>query len=757
MGRESLGRIGLTVRTQTARGGSDGRRETRQERSSVKPGHDPGPYHAEVDGAARPARRGMMPASAPKGPRMRLIAACAASCFACVVATDARQSQSPAAPQQPVFRVGVDVTQLDVSVLDKDRKPIRGLVAADFSVTENGKAQPVIGVSEVALPGLDDLPAAWLHLVPPDVETNFLGDRLRDSRLVVIVMDDADMAFDDEATIDAARAIGRTAVSRLGPLDIASVVYTRSAGLSQDFTADHDKLLQAIAAFQPLPPLDYVPNAPPGGFPVEGDMQRHDQANGWSRCEMLRPSVPTLLAVTRGVAGITQRRKTVIYISTGAPVQMNNASDCISIDARDLFTVAQRSNVNIYAIDPSGLHALEVPSAPFGRNGRPSRGTGPGLQRGGANLDFLSIVSENTGGTAVVNTTDFDDGLDRIFEENGSYYLLGYQSTNQEHDGKFRRIDVHVNRSGATVRARRGYYGPTASKAGTDTTEKDAASPSDLLRIGLGMAPGLTLRIALAPFAPGALGASGAPAAPGTMTGDDAATRKAAVAMTLGLREQAPTAPADEEMTVIISATKDGGGVAAEMSPHRVAFTLEPTSGEIVPHEWSSRLDLAPGRYEIRANAHSKLYDRGASIYGDVEVPDFAKPGVSLSGVVFGLPGDGPASADDPLTKLLPVEPTTERSFARGQHVTAFVRVYQGGGDAPGPVVLKTQILDGRNASRFNASATLGADRFDASRAADYGLDLSTIDLQSGPHLLDIRAVMTSGSTAARDVPFFVR
>jgi len=51
--------------------------------------------------------------------------------------------------------------------------------------------------------------------------------------------------------------IGRTAVSRLGPLDIASVVYTRAAGLSQDFTADHDKLLQAIDAFQPQPPPDY--------------------------------------------------------------------------------------------------------------------------------------------------------------------------------------------------------------------------------------------------------------------------------------------------------------------------------------------------------------------------------------------------------------------------------------------------------------------------------------------------------------------
>jgi hypothetical protein len=262
------------------------------------------------------------------------------------------------------------------------------------------------------------------------------------------------------------------------------------------------------------------------------------------------------------------------------------------------------------------------------------------------------------------------------------------------------------------------------------------------LRIGLGVAPGLTLRIGLAPFA---------------IAGVDPGTRKATVAMTLGLREPAPTAPLDEEMTVIISATKDGGGVVAEMAPHRVAFILVPTSGEIVPHEWSSRLDLPPGRYEVRANAHSKIYDRGASIYGDVEVPDFTKPGVLLSGVVFGMPADGPAGADDSLFTLLPVAPTTERSFARGQHVTVFVRVYQGGDQALAPVAVKTQVLDGRDASSFDSSATLGVDRFDAFRAADYRLDLPTVDLQSGPHLLDIQALLAGGNTARRDVPFFVR
>ena len=40
--------------------------------------------------------------------------------------------QSPVTP--PVFRTGVDVVQMDVRVLDRNRRPVAGLTAADFTV-----------------------------------------------------------------------------------------------------------------------------------------------------------------------------------------------------------------------------------------------------------------------------------------------------------------------------------------------------------------------------------------------------------------------------------------------------------------------------------------------------------------------------------------------------------------------------------------------------------------------------------------------
>src|SRR5450759_641787 len=61
--------------------------------------------------------------------------------FAAIVLPQAHQAQTPST--QPTFRLGVDVVQVDVSVLDGKRRPVRDLTAADFTVLEDGKPRPV--------------------------------------------------------------------------------------------------------------------------------------------------------------------------------------------------------------------------------------------------------------------------------------------------------------------------------------------------------------------------------------------------------------------------------------------------------------------------------------------------------------------------------------------------------------------------------------------------------------------------------------
>lgn len=80
-----------------------------------------------------------------KARRFRVCGAIAASCVAAgVIATAATQQQS-------VFKTGVDVVFVDVSVM-KGRAPVRDLVSADFILTDNGVKQDIDAVSVESMP-----------------------------------------------------------------------------------------------------------------------------------------------------------------------------------------------------------------------------------------------------------------------------------------------------------------------------------------------------------------------------------------------------------------------------------------------------------------------------------------------------------------------------------------------------------------------------------------------------------------------------
>src|SRR3972149_5122737 len=81
-------------------------------------------------------------ASARSSPMSRsalLAAGCAIVALNLVVA-----AQQPQPSQSPVFRLAIDLVHLDVSVLDRDRRPVRGLTEKDFTVLEDGQPQPIV-------------------------------------------------------------------------------------------------------------------------------------------------------------------------------------------------------------------------------------------------------------------------------------------------------------------------------------------------------------------------------------------------------------------------------------------------------------------------------------------------------------------------------------------------------------------------------------------------------------------------------------
>ena len=72
----------------------------------------------------------------------------------------------------------------------------------------------------------------------------------------------------------------------------------------------------------------------------------------------------------------------------------------------------------------------------------------------------LRLLSELTGGIAVVNRNDFKDAFEEIDAETSDYYVLGFYSSNPDQSFRTRRLRVEVNREGVSLRHRTHYSIP---------------------------------------------------------------------------------------------------------------------------------------------------------------------------------------------------------------------------------------------------------------------------------------------------------
>ena len=110
---------------------------------------------------------------------------------------------------------------------------------------------------------------------------------------------------------------------------------------------------------------------------------------------------------------------------------------------------ANRANTTIYTIDPRGLVAgsdidEQVDPTEWGNYVRKSQ-------------DSLRVLSEETGGVAVVNMNDFDKALKNIDAASSDYYVLGYYSSNPDATKRRRQLEVKVTRKGLNVFSRKEY------------------------------------------------------------------------------------------------------------------------------------------------------------------------------------------------------------------------------------------------------------------------------------------------------------
>ena len=666
--------------------------------------------------------------------------------IAAAIVTAGRASpQNP--PQQqvpPIFREAVDVIRLDVTVLDKDRRPVPGLTAEDFEVFEDGKAQRIVAVSEIDAVSHDPAPSPWMRSVAADIGTNDLADQIGNGRVFAILMDDVNVPWDDLDMILSAREIGRAVVDSLAPSDVAAVIYPRDAGLSQDFTTDRRKLLDAIQKFDPQEPDRFLPggNTYRGPGQGGGDMiQRFAPSMARSNCQMRQLTVPALQTLIARLATIPNRRKTIVLVSTGVPLNLGATRDCpgqLAMDMRDAFREAQRSNVNIHGIDPGGYRGYENYLQSPIRRGRPAEHVlSESAARNATRLrhDFLEITADHTGAHAIVNNQDVGGGIARMFAEDAIYYLVGYQTSNGKPDGKFRKVEVKVKRPGLTARTRSGYYAARADTLQTREQER-APSSNDLGLSGMMSAAGLPMRVSA------------------TAVGIADNGTDAEIAIVLSPRLPPVRAALSETLTVVRT-LYDAESRPGKPVQDKVALTLQPSTGDEIRYSVYQRIALPPGRHSLRLNGSSAALDKSGSVYVDIDVPDFRRAPLTLTRIVLGTPA--PAERTDVLAPIVPIIPTSARDFSASDPLVAFVRIFQGGDAPPVPVTLTTQIYDATDTQKFEVTRELPADAFGASRSADVEIPVPLDRLSRGPHLLNVTAAGPNGASIRRDLVMRVR
>ena len=381
---------------------------------------------------------------------------------------------------QPVkITVNTQLVVETVSVTDKNGKPIEGLTAKDFVVTEDGvvqtvsfceyqkmqEAAPVAAPAPAPAPAGDQVAPVTRGQIAPERP----GDvRYKDRRLLALYFDMSAMPVPDQLRAQAAAV--KFIRTQMAPADLMAILsFSDGVHVLRDFTDNRNDLENTVYKLfvgegQGFDFTDADDSSADTGTAFGEDDSEFNPFNTDRQLAALQTAAQML--------GTLNEKKVLIYFASG--LRLNGVDNQAQFQATT--NAAIRANVSLYSIDARGL----VAQAPLGDATRGSPG-GVGMYSGSSAMananhfqqsqDTLYALAADTGGKALLDNNDLSVGIVQAEQSIGSYYILGYYSANQALDGRFRRIKIAVSGDpSAKLSYRQGYY---AGKEFTKFTSVD--------------------------------------------------------------------------------------------------------------------------------------------------------------------------------------------------------------------------------------------------------------------------------------------
>ncbi len=438
-------------------------------------------------------------------------------------------------PQTPVFRSGVDVTPIDVTVVDGDGRPIDDLKSGDFRIAIDGKARRVVSAEWVPLA------RPQTSAPPPPAPAGYSSNENTTSgRLILIAVDQPNIRFDG---IMGLRSAVNAFIDRIQPSDPVAAVGLGHGSASTPFTTDRDSVKKALSlmsgqsergrALKAMREIEYWHDL--AISPVEavniyrGQMSTLDvvsvrECKMWPEAfaDASRRNLVTTVASSPlpnpvplttdadlgtcrerissdaqviGSAEVADREQTLMSLRSllkaltaiDAPKTLVLVSEGFSLtdDPQSVIEIGSLS-----AAARTSIYVLKLDDQPFdvSQSGPTFSGVGD-RQELAAGLDVIASASRGALFNVMGNGSA---AIARLERELSGYYLVGVESVPTDTDGKAHPINVQVSRRGAVVRARRELAHAAAPRAGTPSAlETVAAALGTPLVL-----PSLPLRIA---------------------------------------------------------------------------------------------------------------------------------------------------------------------------------------------------------------------------------------------------------------------